>query len=363
MKKTTVVIAGGGTGGHIYPAVAIARALIQKNPDINIQFVGTPDGLETKIIPREGFSLHLIRVGKLNLSGGWLGKIKTLLGIPRALLQSAALLFELKPQIVLGVGGFASGPFVLMASLLGFKTTIWEPNAHPGLTNRWLSLFVRRSLVVFGDAKQLLKSKEIHQVGLPVKKEVEDLAKKEGHENPSFRVLIFGGSQGARAVNKVVKEALVKHAELLKDVEIVHQTGPHDIQEVRQAYEGHANYKALEYLHGMETYYDWSQLVVCRAGASTLAELAACRKPAILIPLPWAADNHQLKNAQSLVEQGAALVLEQKDLTPDSLIEKILELKRDPKRREQMSKNLGPFHQPRAADKIADFLLSVGESV
>ena len=362
MKKKTVIIAGGGTGGHIYPAVAIARALLEKDPTLDIQFVGSHGGLETKIIPKEGFPLHLIRVGKLNQSGGLLGKIKTLFGIPIALIQSAALLSQVHPQFVLGVGGYASGPFVLMASLLGYKTTIWEPNAHPGLTNRWLSLVVRRSLVVFEEAGKLLKSKQITQIGLPVRKEVENMVTAD-HAEDQFHLLIFGGSQGARAINKVVQETLVKYASELKDVHVVHQTGPHDIVAAKKAYEANPQVEAHEYIYGMEKYYQWADLVICRSGASTVAELAACGLPSVLIPLPSAADNHQLKNAHSLVDHEAGILLEQKDLNPESLLKKILELKSNKKAREQMKINLKKFYQPKAAERIADYLLSVGDSL
>ena len=364
MKKKTVMIAGGGTGGHIYPAVAIARALLEKDPSLDIHFVGSPGGFETKIIPKEGFPLHLIRVGKLNQTGGLFGKIKTLLRIPMALLQATALLFELKPQFVLGVGGYASGPFVLMASLLGFKTTIWEPNAHPGLTNRWLSFFVRRSLVVFEEAGKLLKSKHIVQIGIPVRKEVEEMIAG-NHSDEKFHLLIFGGSQGARAINKVVQETILKYSAELKDIDVVHQTGPHDIAEAKQSYEklSPSFAEAHEYLYGMEKYYQWADLVICRSGASTVAELAACGMPAVLIPLPWAADNHQLKNAQSLVDHDAGILLEQKDLTPEVLLKKILELKNDKKQRELMKLNLKKFYKPKAAYRIAEYLLTVGEAV
>lgn len=356
MTKKTVILAGGGTGGHIYPAVAIARALLEKNPDLDIRFVGSPGGLETKIVPREGFPLHLIRVGKLNESAGLLSKIKTLCGIPVALIQSAMLVLKLRPQVVLGVGGFASGPFVLMSSLMGFKTAIWEPNAHPGLTNRWLSFFVGKSLVVFKEAGGFLNSKEILQVGLPVRREVENVLEKSPSES-SFHLFIFGGSQGARTVNKVVKECLLKYSNRLSDIEVVHQTGPHDILEISEAYKKFPQYKAFEFLHGMEKYYQWADLVICRAGASTVAELAACGRPAVFIPLPWAADDHQLKNAQSLVAQEAGVLLEQKNLNAESLLELILQLKGDSVKRKKMMSNIKNFHKARAADRIADLLM------
>lgn len=363
MDSKTVIIAGGGTGGHIYPAIAIARALRAKDPTIKVHFVGTPAGLETKIIPKEGLPLHLMRIGKLNTAGGWMGKIRTLLGLPRALVQSAALLLELKPDAVLGVGGYASGPFVLVAALMGFRSSIWEPNAKPGLTNRWLSRFVRRSFVVFDEAMKDLKSRQIVPVGLPVRAEVEKVGETlKKTDEDEFHVLIFGGSQGARAVNHVVREALTSPSmEWRRGVRFIHQTGPLDFAEVSKSYQGLGGVEAHEYLHDMDQRYAWADLVICRSGASTVAELAAAGKPAILIPLPWAADDHQRKNAESLVEQKAALLIPQSELTAPRLIEEILKLKKDSQGRATMRENLQRFHKPQAAARIADLLLSSGE--
>lgn len=362
MASKTILIAGGGTGGHIYPAVAIARAIQKRDPEVEVHFVGTPAGLETKIVPREGFPLHLMKVGKLNHEGGLHTKIMTLLRMPLAFLRSAALLSELKPLAVLGVGGYASGPFVLVATLLGFRSAIWEPNAHPGMTNRWLSRFVRRSFVVFDDASKDLKSREIVKVGLPVRREVEELAKKVKADEAEFHVLVFGGSQGARGINRVMKEAVLKGTDWRKGLRIVHQTGVHDFQEVADAYRGLDGVEALEYLHDMDKRYDWADLVLCRSGASTVAELAAARKPSVLVPLPTSADDHQRKNAESLQRQGAALLLLQSDLTADRLIETILSLKNDTQKRREMRENLGHFHQPQAAEKIADLLLQPADA-
>lgn len=358
-----VVIAGGGTGGHVYPAIAIAKALRAKDPSVSVQFIGTPQGMETKIVPKEGFILHQMSIGKLNHGGGLIGKIRTLLGIPRALLQSAALLMELKPEAVLGVGGYASGPFVLVASLLGFRASIWEPNAKPGLTNRWLSRFVRRSFVVFEDARKELRSKEIVPVGLPVRAEVERLAQEKPAAHADFHVLIFGGSQGARTINHVVRDAIVEgdahHGNVTwrQGIRIVHQTGIHDFPDVRKSYEGIEGVEVVEYLHDMDARYRWADLVVCRAGASTVAELAAARKPAILVPLPWAADDHQRRNAESLVDQKAAVLIPQSELNPDRLIKEILRLKNDSQALGAMREHLERFHKPLAAEKMADLLL------
>ncbi|MBX2987508.1 MAG: undecaprenyldiphospho-muramoylpentapeptide beta-N-acetylglucosaminyltransferase [Bdellovibrionaceae bacterium] len=363
MPRRTVVIAGGGTGGHIYPAIAIARALREKDPSIEVHFVGTPAGLETKIIPKEGLPLHLMKIGKLNTGGGLVGKMRTLLGIPKALVQSAALLMELKPEAVLGVGGYASGPFVLMAALLGFKATIWEPNAKPGLTNRWLSRFVRRSFVVFDEAVRELKSRQIVPVGLPVRAEVEKIGEKSmGAVEPDFHVLIFGGSQGARAINRILTEVLSLDPAWREGMRFILQTGAYDFAETSKACRNLTNVEVHEYLHDMDQRYQWADLVICRSGASTVAELAAARKPAILVPLPWAADDHQRKNAESLVSQEAAVMVPQKDLTTERLIREILALKNDSQRRARMREKLQRFHKPQAAHRIAELMLSPGEA-
>lgn len=358
MNKKNVVIAGGGTGGHIYPGIAIARAIQAQHPDYQIHFVGTVSGLENKIVPREGFPLHHINIGKLNHSGGMMSKLRTFFGMPKAFVQSIALLMELKPQAVLGVGGYASGPFVLVASLLGFRTAIWEPNAFPGMTNRWLSRFVGRSFVVFEEATQFLRSEKISRVGLPIRKEFEALSESvTDTPGKEFHVLVFGGSQGARPINNTMKDAVLIGGEWLNNTKIIHQTGPHDFAAISKAYEGQTAVTAHEYLYQIEKNFEWADLIVCRAGASTVAEVAACGKPAIFIPLPSAADDHQRKNAESLLVQGAAAMILQKDLTPDSLIAKIAELKGNEKAREAMKKNLVQFYKPQAAEQMAELLL------
>lgn len=369
MDKKNIIIAGGGTGGHIYPGIAIAKELHSLDPTVEIHFVGTPQGLENKIVPKEGFKLHLIRVGKLNESG-IKGKIKTLLSIPVAFVKSVIILWELKPIFVLGVGGYVSGPFVLMAALLGFPSGVWEPNAYPGLTNRWLSRFVKICFVVFDEAKRFLKNKNVETLGIPIRKEIELLAQRQlatenlnkeqlaDREHKKFHLLIFGGSQGARAINKVIKEMMIKDSSWRSDIEIIHQTGPHDYKEVSEAYHGKSGVECKEYLHHMEEYYSWADLIICRSGASTVAEIAACQKSAIFIPLPWAADDHQRKNAQALVNKKAAQMILQSDLNPDTLMAKILELKKNQELRMNMQKQLIEFYKPHSAQLIGKRMLS-----
>lgn len=359
-----LLIAGGGTGGHIYPAISIARAFQKQFSDAQVEFVGSPQGLETQIIPRENYKLHLISVGKLNYSGGVLKKIKTFIGLPLSIFQSVLLLVRIRPDIVLGVGGYVSGPLTLMSSLMGFKTYIWEPNAIPGVTNRWLSYFVETSMVVYAEAEKYLKGSKILRVGMPVREVIEKLNNVSASEpKTQFNVLIFGGSQGARAINQVVKDLLISDSLWRENIHFRHQTGKLDFQSIQEAYlhlhskdEKVSKVECFEYLHDMENQYLWADLIICRSGASTVAELAACGKVALFIPLPWAADDHQKKNAESLVREGAATMMEQKDLNPDSLKLKLLELKNNSEIRKKMSEKIRSFHTTNAALKIAQIL-------
>ena len=363
MKR--IVIAGGGTGGHVYPALSIAQALVKMNPQIQIDFVGTEQGFEAKIIPPSGFKLHCLRVGKLNLSGGLIEKVKTLLMLPLSLFQAVALYFRLKPDFVLGVGGYASGPFVLISAMMGTPSAIWEPNAYPGLTNRLLARFVRVSFVVFDEAKKLLKSREAVRVGLPVREEIEQLGDQVEKEIGSgvsdtgrkFRLLIFGGSQGARAINKAVFDYFSKYQQELGQVQAVHQTGKLDFAEYQEKYKGISFVEVKEYLNPMVDFYKQADLIICRAGASTVAEVTALGKVALFIPLPTAADNHQVKNAESLVEHEAAFMIEQKDLTTEKLAEMIRMVMSRPELRHDMCLKLRKLHVKNAASVTAQRIL------
>ncbi|MFP5519122.1 MAG: undecaprenyldiphospho-muramoylpentapeptide beta-N-acetylglucosaminyltransferase [Bdellovibrionia bacterium] len=357
MGKKNIVIAGGGTGGHIYPGIAIAKALQKFDPEIQIHFVGTKEGMETKIIPREGYPLVLIESGKLNFRGNFLKKIKSLLKIPVGIFQSIRVLWQLKPLYVIGVGGYASAPMVLAASFVGFPSAVWEPNAMPGLANRLLSRFVDKCFVVFEDAKSHLKNKQVIRTGMPIRSEIEHAAKDET-QNHKFRLLAFGGSSGARTLNYCLQNALLKNQEWAKDIAIVHQTGSLDYQEIKSKY---VDYKGeldiKEFIFDMPNYYQWADVAFCRGGASSLAEVAAYGLVPIIVPLPLA-DDHQQKNAETLVNAGAAIMILQKDLTPDVLIENILRLKNNPEMRRTMSQKLRTFYVPQAAEAIAKEILS-----
>jgi UDP-N-acetylglucosamine--N-acetylmuramyl-(pentapeptide) pyrophosphoryl-undecaprenol N-acetylglucosamine transferase len=359
MNAKTIFIAGGGTGGHIYPGVAIARALLRQDSSLQIRFVGTSSGLETKIVPREGFALDLIQGGKLNFSGGIFEKIKTLVKTLVGFGQALRLLVKTQPRFVLGVGGYASGPFVLAAVCLGIPTAIWEPNAHPGMANRWLSRFVGRCYVVFSQAKQGLKNKNIFQFGMPVRQEIEQ-AQKNPRQDSRFHLLSFGGSQGSRAISTALSDAIIQGGEWTKNLSVVHQIGSLDFQTLQKKYHDFSQVVTpFEFIYDMHNQYAWADLVVARGGASTISELAAFGVVPIIIPLP-AADDHQRKNAESLVVGNAGRMLLQSELTPERLISEIEDLRKNPQLMQQMSKNILQFFQPQAADRIASDILSCG---
>lgn len=347
-----ILIAAGGTGGHIYPALAMADAFKAERKDINIQFVGTAHGLENKIIPAKGYPVAHLPVGRLNSNVSIGERLKTVVTLPFAFLKSISILRKEKPDLVLGVGGHASGPLLLMASLLKYHTAIWEPNAMPGMANRILSKFVDECWVVFPEARALMKNKNLEVAGMPIRREIEDMQPPQAAKN-KFRILIFGGSQGARGINNTAVEMIRSEGDWMKDIEIIHQTGAADYMRIRAAY-GAAIDKVdvREYLNDMGDQYAKADLVICRSGTGTLSELAACGKPAILIPFPFAADDHQTKNAESLVAKNAAILIQQKNLTAAGLREQILQLKGHPEKLQQMSQAIKQFHQPRAAEKL-----------
>ena len=360
-----VLIAAGGTGGHIYPAVAMAQALINENPNIEVEFVGTPDGLENQIVPREGFKLHHVSVGRLNSNVRAGERLMTLIRLPWSLLRALWIVWKTQPRFILGVGGFVTGPVLLAGALLRRKTFLWEPNAVPGMANRWLAPFVTECMVVFKEAQARLKSTNVIQVGMPVRKKIVQLenlmaSRRERATDSShpLRVLIFGGSQGAKSLNEVVSKAIHEGGDWLENVEIIHQTGPSDFDRVQHIYSSVTRpVEVLPYIHDMEKKYQWANLIISRSGASTVSELAASGKAAVLIPLASAADNHQQKNAEVLVEKSAAIMILQRDFTAGRLKQVVMDFKTNPELLDRFAKNIRQFHRPDADIEIAQHLL------
>ncbi len=351
-----ILIAAGGTGGHIYPALAVADAIKKIRPDAVVEFVGTAHGLENKLVPAAGYKVHHLPVGRLNANVGLGERIRTLFQLPFAFIRSWRLLRRFSPGLVLGVGGHASGPLLLVASLLKYRTAIWEPNAMPGLANRWLSRFVDEAWVVFREAEKYLRTRQTHSAGMPVRSVIEHAGRAVQNSNQRFRVLVFGGSQGARGVNTAVAEMIKSGGDWLNDYHFVHQTGAADFARVTQLYGSDRErwpVEIHEYLYDMAEQYAKADLVICRSGTGTLSELAACGKPSILIPFPFASDDHQRKNAETFAQKGAAVVILQKDLTPERLRETISGLRSDASRLAMMAERAREFHQPAAAENLA----------
>lgn len=334
-----VVIAAGGTGGHLYPAIALAREFLRRRPDTELIFVGTPRGLEAKVLAHEGFPLALISAQPV-MGVGAGGAVRGLLVLPRGLWQSLRLLSSPKADLVVSVGGYTSPAVVLAAWLLRTPVVLLEPNACPGMANKALSPFADRVFLAFESAAAHLRSPRARVVGSPVREEFVGsetaVVEPEGSERPLL--LIFGGSQGARAINQAVIEGVPRLAALKDRLTIVHQTGEADRSRVQDAYAS-AGCRAtvVPFLYDMPRWLRRAALVVSRSGAMTLAELTACGRAAVLVPLPHAIYDHQLKNARVLEAAGAAVVIPQGELTGERLASTVTALLSDPDRLRAMS--------------------------
>lgn len=319
-----LVIAGGGTGGHLYPGIAIAREVL-KEPGNGVLFVGTRQGIEAKVLPKEGLPVRFITVGKLK--GMQLRAVLRTLGmLPVSIYQASRLLREEQPDVVIGIGGYSSGPVALAAWVLGIPLLIVEPNSYAGLANRVIGRIADKVVLSFPgtDRQHFFPRKKTYLTGPLVRKGIErghreSSRKSFGLDPGKFTVFVMGGSGGAHAINMAMKSA-VSALEDVPGLQILHQTGERDVAEVAAAYRG-AGVKAavLPYIHDMAGAYAAADLVISRSGATTVAELAVCGKQAVLIPFPFAADNHQEYNARTLAAIGAADVIIQKDLTPELL--------------------------------------------
>ncbi len=317
-----ILIAAGGTGGHIYPGIAVAKEILRRDEESEVLFVGTARGLETKIVPDNGFQLSLINSAGLK-NVGFVGKLKGLLILPKSFLEARRLIKDFKPDVVVGAGGYVSGPVLLMASLMRIPTLVMDSNALPGFTNRRLAMFVTKAALTFDEALPYFGKKGV-VTGNPVRKEFFEIAPKLRGEK--INLLIFGGSQGARAINNAMADALGNLP--AEKLEITHQTGEADFEKLKESYL-QSNFAAADvrpYISNMVEEFKQADLVICRAGATTCAELAASGKASIMIPLPTAADDHQRKNAEALEKNGAAKMILQKDLSSERLANEILDL-------------------------------------
>jgi UDP-N-acetylglucosamine--N-acetylmuramyl-(pentapeptide) pyrophosphoryl-undecaprenol N-acetylglucosamine transferase len=355
----SILIAGGGTGGHLYPGIAVAREVMKRVPDATVTFVGTAAGIEARVIPREGFALELIR------SAGLKGKSLASLArgmslLPASAIDASQVISRRRPRVVIGVGGYSSGPVVALAAMRGVPTMLMEQNAVPGLTNRLLASLVSAAAVTYSESMSFFGRKAFVS-GNPVRPEFFE----EAYEQPSSppgaaRVLVFGGSQGAHAINMAMVEAAARLAAASPRVAITHQTGERDLEVVRDGYRRAGIEARVEpFLFAMDREMKSADVVVCRSGATTLADLTAARRASILVPFPAATDDHQRKNAEALGTAGASEVLLQKDATGPVLADRIQALAADRHRRQRMAAAARTFAKPHAAKVIVDRALAL----
>ena len=333
-----VLIAAGGTGGHIYPGIAVANEILRRDATSVVRFVGTARGLENRLVPKAGFELSLIEsAGLKNVSLA--AKVRGLLLLPKSILAARRLIRHFRPDIVVGAGGYVSGPVLLAASWMRLPTLVMDSNALPGWTNRRLARFVDKATVSFQEALPYFRGKGVF-TGNPVRSEFFEIPPKQRDAN-DFGVLIFGGSQGARAINEALIAALPKLASKKDVLRLTHQTGEADYDKVQAGYEA-ATWKervqVKRYIDDMVSEFAQADLIICRAGATTSAELVAAGKAAIMIPFPLAADDHQRKNAEALENGGAAKMILQKDLTGERLASELNSLIDEPNRITEMEK-------------------------
>ncbi|ACY17777.1 UDP-N-acetylglucosamine--N-acetylmuramyl- (pentapeptide) pyrophosphoryl-undecaprenol N- acetylglucosamine transferase [Haliangium ochraceum DSM 14365] len=386
-----MLIAGGGTGGHLFPGVAVAEALRARAPEAEIHFVGTERGIEARVLPELGWPLSFIEVSGLKTVGIG-GAVRGLARIPRAMMQSRALLRELAPEVVLGVGGYASGPVVLAARMQGLPTAILEQNSIPGLTNRILGRVVDAVFLSFASSERFFPARRVIASGNPIRQALLRTLGEVAAASPAapeatgagsasgadasasgadgaggasgagdivdaseiVRVLVFGGSQGARALNELVPAAAALLAARGLRCSIEHQTGAAELEATQARYaEAGLDARCSAFIRDMATAYRGADIVVARAGATTVAELGIVGRPAVLIPYPYAADNHQELNAEALVEAGAARLHRQAELTPEGLADTLSELITTPVLRAQMAAAMQSLGRPEAADTVA----------
>jgi UDP-N-acetylglucosamine--N-acetylmuramyl-(pentapeptide) pyrophosphoryl-undecaprenol N-acetylglucosamine transferase len=353
------VIAGGGTGGHLFPGVAIAEAFVEREKGNEVLFIGTERGIEARVLKGGRFPLKTIQAMPIKGKSP-LAKIRALWSFPGAVSEALSELKAFRPEIVIGVGGYASGPTLVAACLLGMKRAIHEQNMIPGMTNRFLKRLSHKVLISFEETKEYFPGKKTVVTGNPIRKEFltclapgpeQTLKKEEGR----FTVLVFGGSAGAHRINEAMVEALSLLHPVMSSVKFIHQTGAADFDFVSEAYR-ERGIQALvgPFFENMVPCYRMADLVISRAGASTLAELAVCAKAAVLVPYPHAARQHQLINAKRLADRGAAKIILDEDLSGESLSKVILQLFHHPEERTAMEEAIRRIGRPRAAEEIVD---------
>jgi UDP-N-acetylglucosamine--N-acetylmuramyl-(pentapeptide) pyrophosphoryl-undecaprenol N-acetylglucosamine transferase len=349
------ILAGGGTGGHVIPAIAIAQEL-QRRYDAEVLFIGTARGLENRLVPAGGFPLKHVKVGALNRVS-LATRLKTLVDLPRAIFSAAAILNEFQPDVVIGVGGYASGPAMVAAIVKHIPRIAFEPNVVPGFANRVVAHFVSAAAVHFVQTAEYFHNPIV--TGVPVRPAFFQIPQKPFVPSSPI-VLVFGGSQGARAINQAMIRSLPALHKRVLGLHVIHQTGERDYDQVQSAYaQSGVAAEVHKFVDDMPGFFARADLVLCRSGASTVAEIAAAGKPAVFVPFPLAADDHQRRNAEALESAGAAVVLEETKLDEVWLVDTLSALLQDPMRLRRMSEAARGMAHPDAAKDIAELAATV----
>jgi UDP-N-acetylglucosamine--N-acetylmuramyl-(pentapeptide) pyrophosphoryl-undecaprenol N-acetylglucosamine transferase len=356
-EELSVIIAGGGTGGHLFPGIAVAEAFARRRP-ARITFVGSSRGIETRVVPKCGYPLRTLPIRALRGQGA-LATAGSAARLGVSIVSAWRMVREIRPELVVGVGGYASGPAVVAAWLRRIPTVLLEQNAHPGFTNRWLGRLTSRICVSFPESAEYFPSNRTVETGNPVRMRSEAAPRP---QEAGFSLLIFGGSAGAHRLNEIGVEAMALLRESRDVPRIVHQTGETDLEWVRARYrERGIDADVRPFIDDMTSAYGSADLVVCRAGATTIAELTALGKPAILVPYPYAADDHQRKNAESLVRRGAAKMILDRELSPRTLADAIFALRSDATGLRAMGDASRALGRPDAAERVVDVCLDLIE--
>ncbi|MFM7017072.1 MAG: undecaprenyldiphospho-muramoylpentapeptide beta-N-acetylglucosaminyltransferase [Bacteroidota bacterium] len=362
-----VIISGGGTGGHIFPALSIAHALKKINPSTEILFVGAEGKMEMEKVPAAGFNIIGLPIAGIKRSLS-LDNLFFPIKLIKSLSKANSILKSFKPDIAIGVGGYASGPMLFAASLNGVPTLIQEQNSYPGITNKILSRKATKICVAYEQMDQFFAASKIMFTGNPVREDIKDLSNKKEAAAAYFNLsssvptlLIVGGSQGARSINKAILAGIEKlHT---AGVQVIWQTGktffPEANDKIKQL--NLEKMKAFDFISKMDLAYAMCDVVVARAGASTVSELCIVEKPAILVPLPTAAEDHQTKNCLSLVNRNAAILVKDQEAF-SILVDEALSLLNNPEKRKELSLNIAPLARPDAAETIAREIYSIIES-
>lgn len=352
-----LVVAGGGTGGHLFPGIAVAEEFLARDERNEVLFIGTENGIEARVLPQLGYRLELISATGMRRKS-IVEQLKGLGLLMRSYLQSKNILAAFQPDYVLGVGGYASGPVVLAAGRYSCRRFIHEQNAFPGSTNRVLARFAEKIFVSLEEAIGFFPPGKSIVTGNPLRRQIVQEVGSAEKAGDGFRILVFGGSAGAHSINMAMVDAAALLGEVRGTLSIVHQTGEKDVDEVKEGYlKAEISAEVLPFIHNMAEAYGQADLVICRAGATTIAEVTACGKPCVFIPFPYATDDHQRKNAEALVQKGAGFLLLNRDLSGERLAKMILDLMENREKLKTAARSAKNLARPDAAKMIVDQML------